>query len=367
MKKNLPSGEKEGRMNIERIKSLSNAFGPAGFEDGVARLIPEIYKGKKKLESDTMNNVLIGLKEKKKLRIMLDAHIDEVGFMVSHVKDNGMLGLHALGGWVEYNLPSQAFLIRNDKGQLIRGVVASQPPHFMSEEERNRGLKLEQLVVDLGVTSAQEVSELGIGIGSPMVPDVGFSYDEKRNLLMGKAFDCRLGVAALLDSLEELEGLELDVELVASLSSQEEGGLRGAQVSARRLEPDLAIVFEGSPADDSFMAPPLAQTLLHKGPMLRHVDRGMITHPGFQRFALNLARESGFDVQEAVRSGGATNGSPIHLSNQGVPTIVIGIPVRYIHSHNGFASMKDYKTAVNLAVEIVKAMNEDVYKTFKPF
>lgn len=355
-------------MDTSRIEKLTNAFGPAGFETEVARLIPNIYKGSKKLEADTMNNVFIGLKgEKKKLRIMLDAHIDEVGFMVSYVHDNGMLGLHALGGWVEHNLPSQIFLIRNDKGEYIRGVVASKPPHFMSEEERSRGLKLDHLVVDLGVSSADEVRELGIGIGSPMVPEVVFKAFPERNLLMGKAFDCRLGVAALLEVIETIEELNLDLEVVGSLSSQEEGGLRGAQVSARRIEPDLALVFEGCPADDSFLAPPEAQTLLHHGPMLRHVDRGMLTHPGFQSFALGIARKQGIACQEAVRSGGSTNGSPIHLSNAGVPTIVLGIPVRYIHSHYGYASMKDYRATVELAIEILKAINEEVYQSFKPF
>lgn len=355
-------------MDTRRIEKLSNAFGPAGFEGEVARLINEIYEGSKKLESDTMNNVFIGLGEKKKkLRIMLDAHIDEVGFMVSNIHDNGMLGLHALGGWVEHNLPSQVFLLRNDKGEFIRGVVASKPPHFMSEEERSRGLKLEHLVVDLGVSSAEEVRKLGIGIGSPMVPEVAFKAMPERNLLMGKAFDCRLGVAALLDVIEAIEDLDLDLEIVGSLSSQEEGGLRGAQVSARKIEPDLALAFEGCPADDSFLAPPKAQTLLHHGPMLRHVDKGMLTHPGFQKFALETARKHGIAHQEAVRSGGSTNGSPIHLSNAGVPTIVLGIPVRYIHSHYGYASMKDYVATVELAVGIIKAMNEGVYRSFKPF
>ncbi|NLY36921.1 MAG: M42 family peptidase, partial [Tissierellia bacterium] len=105
----------------------------------------------------------------------------------------------------------------------------------------------------------------------------------------------------------------------------------------------------------------------HRGPMLRHVDRGMLTHPGFQRFALEQARKAGIPYQEAVRSGGSTNGSPIHLSHKGVPTIVIGIPVRYIHSHYGYASLKDYQAAVDLAVEILRSLKDEVYSTFKPF
>lgn len=354
-------------MKLERMMKLSNAFGPAGFEEEVARLIPELYEGKKTLSCDTMNNVYIGLGEKRKLRVQLDAHLDEVGFMVSTVYENGMLGLHALGGWVEYNLPSQSFVLRSKNGELIPGIVASKPPHFLSDEERNRGVKLDHLVLDVGVSSAQEVVEMGIGIGTPMVPEVQCRSFENRDILLGKAFDCRLGVAALLDVMELLEGENLEIEVVGALSTQEEGGLRGAQVTARQVKPDLAIVFEGCPADDSFLAPPKSQTGLHKGPMLRHVDRGMVTHPGFQRFALKKAAEASLPCQEAVRSGGSTNGSPIHLSNAGVPTVVLGIPVRYIHSHNAYASLRDYKATVALAVEILRALDEEIYNSFKPF
>lgn len=354
-------------MNLERIVKLSNAFGPAGFEEEVARLIPEIYKGRKNLQSDTFNNVYLGLEEKKKLRIQLDAHLDEVGFMVSWVHENGMLGLHPLGGWVENNLPSQSFVLGSKSGELIPGIVASKPPHFLGEEERKQGLKLENLVVDIGVTSAKEVYELGIGIGTPMVPEVSCRSFTDRDLLLGKAFDCRLGVAALLDVMEIIETQDLDLEVVGALSTQEEGGLRGAKITARQIQPDLAIVFEGCPADDSFMEPPKSQTRLHKGPMLRHVDRGMLTHPGFQRFALERARLAAIAHQEAVRSGGSTNGSPIHLAHKGVPTIVLGIPVRYIHSHYGYASLLDYKATVDLAVEIIRGLNDEVYRTFKPF
>lgn len=354
-------------MNLERILTLSNAFGPAGFEEEVSRLIPKIYKGSLGLQSDTLNNVYLGLKEKKKLRIQLDAHLDEVGFMVSWVYENGMLGLHPLGGWVEHNLPSQSFVLRAKTGEKITGIVASKPPHFLKEEERNQGLKLENLVLDLGVTSAKEVYELGIGIGTPMVPEVSCRSFPQRDLLLGKAFDCRLGLAALLDVMEIVEKEVLDLEVIGGLSTQEEGGLRGAKVTARQIKPDLAIVFEGCPADDSFMDPPKSQTRLHKGPMLRHVDRGMLTHPGFQRFALDRAKMAGIPHQEAVRSGGSTNGSPIHLSHQGVPTIVLGIPVRYIHSHYGYASLLDYRATVDLALEIIRALNDEVYSTFKPF
>ena len=126
-------------------------------------------------------------------------------------------------------------------------------------------------------------------------------------------------------------------------------GTRGAAVTANTVKPDLAIVFEGCPADDTVAEPYMIQTAIHKGPMLRHIDARMITHPRFQRYALDLAEELGIPVQESVRTGGSTNGAPIHLSNQGVPVIVIGIPVRYIHTHYGLAAHSDVENAAKLA------------------
>ena len=148
-----------------------------------------------------------------------------------------------------------------------------------------------------------------------------------------------------------------DKEEREKLAAQEEAGCRGAEVTARTVKPQIAIVFEGCPADDTVVEDWLSQTGLRKGPMLRHLDARMITHPRFQRWALDLAEELGIPVQEAVRSGGATNGAPIHLSNQGVPCVVIGLPVRYIHSHYGFATLADFRHSVQLAVEMIRRID----------
>jgi putative aminopeptidase FrvX len=123
-------------------------------------------------------------------------------------------------------------------------------------------------------------------------------------------------------------------------------------------------VFEGCPADDTFTEDYLIQTAIKKGPMLRFIDRAMITNPRFQRFALDLAEELKIPVQAGVRTGGSTNGASIHLSGNGVPVIVIGIPVRYIHSHYGIASLQDCINASKLAVEIIKRLNTSIIKGF---
>ncbi len=219
--------------------------------------------------------------------------------------------------------------------------------------------------IDIGAASLKEARDVfGIRPGAPVVPDVAFEYDEQHDLMFGKAFDNRLGCAAILATMAELEGEELKVNVVGAMASQEEVGARGAVVTARTVKPDIAIVFEGCPADDTVVPEAEIQTAIHRGPMLRHIDARMITNPRYQRFALDLADALGIPVQEGVRAGGSTNGASIHLSNQGVPTIVIGLPVRYIHSHYGIASHGDFRNAVRLACGIIRRLDAETIRSF---
>jgi putative aminopeptidase FrvX len=161
-----------------------------------------------------------------------------------------------------------------------------------------------------------------------------------------------------------LAGAGLDVAVTGAFAAQEEVGLRGATVTAQTVKPDIAIVFEGCPADDTVVEPYAVQTAIKKGPMLRHIDARMITNPRFQRFALDTAAQKGIPVQEGVRTGGATNGGVIHISGKAVPAIVIGIPARYIHTHYGIASYADFENSVKLACEVIRGLNASVIGGF---
>ena len=285
--------------------------------------------------------------------------------MVQAIRPNGALKFLTLGGWVNSNIPAHKVRVRDRWGNWIPGITVAKPPHFMTAEEKNRMPALEEMSIDVGASSLEEAkNDFGIRVAAPVAPDVTFEYDEKHDLMLGKAFDNRLGCAAIQATLDALGGENLAVDVVGAMAAQEEMGTRGATVTARRVKPDIAIVFEGCPADDTVVEPWLSQTALHKGPMLRHIDARMITNPRFQRYALDLAEQLGIPVQESVRSGGSTNGAPIHLSNLGVPCIVMGLPVRYIHSHYGIASLEDFRNGVRLAAEIIRRLNADVIGSF---
>ncbi|MEA5107976.1 putative aminopeptidase YsdC [bioreactor metagenome] len=352
---------------IQSIKRISDANGISGFEDEVLHVIRAEGAGLGTFEEDRIRNLYLYRHENKAGRpiVQLNAHTDEVGFMVKAIRPDGMIEFITIGGWIPTNVPAHMVRILNKDGVYVPAVVASKPPHFMSEAEKKAPLEITNLVLDVGASSSEEViKEYRIGIAAPVVPEVSCTFDEKHGLFIGKAFDCRIGCASTLATLKELQGMDLKVNLVGDFSSQEEVGTRGSIVSANTIKADLAIVFEGCPADDTVVPSYQAQTCLKKGPMLRHIDSRMITNPRFQRYALNLAQELGIPVQEAVRSAGATNGAPIHLAHDGIPAIVIGVPVRYAHTHYGISTLFDVEQAVRLAKEILLRMDSKTIRSF---
>ncbi len=357
----------EKKQTLEMIAAISNANGAPGFEDEAAQTILSNASGLGEVSMDRMRNVYIRRRENTGRRpvVQLDAHSDEVAFMVQAVCPNGTLRIVPLGGWVSHNVPAHMVRVRTREGRYIPGITASTPPHFLSAAAKNAPLEISNITVDVGAVSREEALEVfGIRVGEPVVPDVSFAYAEETDLMVGKAFDCRLGCAAILQTLRELEGEALNVDLVGACAVQEEVGTRGATVTAQVVRPDLAIVFEGCPADDTCVEPYMVQTAIKRGPMLRHIDARMITNPRFQRYALDLASELGIPVQEAVRSAGSTNGAAIHLNGSGVPVIVIGIPVRYAHTHYGISSYSDFEGAVQLACAILRRLDEGRIASF---
>lgn len=350
---------------ISRIIELSNAFGPSGYEDEVSSLvINELEEIGLEAEEDCLRNVRTFLSNKKdRPTIMLDSHLDEVGLIVQAIKPNGVMKFLPLGGWANASFPNSRFILKNKDGENVPAVVGVKPVHFMNESERGVAPQVSDMFLDCGATSDKEVVEdLKLGISSFGVPDVKANYDEARRLFSGKAFDCRIGVACEIEVLKRLKGKKIKCNVAGSFSTQEEIGERGVYANYKSIQPDIMICFEGCPADDTFGESYMIQSGLRRGPMLRHFDRSMVTNPRFQRFALDLAKQKKIPVQESVRSGGGTNAGLIHT--EGIPAIVIGVPVRYIHSSYCYCTLEDYQASVELAVEICKKLDKETIQSY---
>ncbi len=351
---------------VNLIKALSDAPGPSGFEDAVLEVVRTALEDICTFEEDKVRNLYIYRKNHTGTKpvLMLDAHGDEVGFMIHSIKPNGTLRFLGLGRMDPKGLAASELLIRNIDGEYVRGIIGLKPPHF-SGGNTSASLELQDFFIDVGARSAQEAAEdFRIGIGEPVVPATTCSFDEKHGLFFGKAFDCRIGVAALVETLRRLDGCDLPFDVVGVISSQEEVGERGVQVAVEKVKPDIAICFEGCPADDTFTEPYAIQTALKCGPMFRYLDRSVICSPRFQRWVLATAKAHGIKAQASVREGGGNNAAMINLSNGGVPVVVAGVPVRYIHAMAGITAYEDFESTAELAATLAKELTPEILAAF---
>ena len=357
----------EKQREIDMLKEFSNANAISGFEHEFVKLFANKINPYANVESDGMLNLYAYRNENtgNKPVVQLDAHSDAVGFMTQAVRPNGQIKFVPVGGWVKYNIPGTKVKIKNKEGEFIPGVVATKPPHFMSESEKNSVPEISEMSIDVGASTRQETLEVyKIDTGCPIFVDVECMFNEKTGIFFGKDFDDRFGAAVMVTVLEELQGVDSKMDIVAALSSQEEVGLRGAYVTARKIKPDVSIVLESCPADDTFTPDWLSQTGLNRGPMLRDMDTTFIPNPKFQQYVCDLADKNGIPYTRSVRTGGGQDGAAIYYEN-GAPTIVIGIPVRYEHSPYCFATYHDYRAAVELTKAILTDLDIEKLKSFK--
>ena len=352
---------------LQMIQELSDAPGASGFEDEVVAVARRWCAPIGQMKEDFLRNLYISRKENKGNRpvVMLDAHSDEVGLVVHSIKPNGTLRFLMLGSWNKNALIGTKVLVRNADGDYIPGIIAAKPVHFMTAAEKETAMNdIANMVIDVGATSyADAVENFHVRMGEPVVPDTKFYYDEKRDLMFGKGFDCRMGCAALIEALRRLDGKELPCDVIAVLSTQEELGPRNSKVTVHHIHPDIAIVMEGCPADDTFTEPYAIQTALKCGPMFRHLDVSAICAPRYQRWALDLAAKKGIPVQESVRQGGGNNAASIQTALVGAPSIVCGVPVRYAHAPNCISTYYDFEKSVEMVIALLENITPEMIAT----
>lgn len=353
-------------MDKNLIKDITTAFGPSGFEEDVLKVIIDNLDGYN-FEVDMMNNLYVQSKNNTGDRpiIMLDAHTDEVGFIVHSIRNNGTLCVVPLGGWVGSNIPAHTLNIRNSEGKLYRGITVSKPPHFMNADEKSKD-KIDQdnLLVDIGAKDRDDViNNFKINTGDPAAPIVECEINTDNGVIFGKAFDNRLGCVAIIETLKAIKNLDLDFDVVGAFASQEEIGMRGATVTSQVVKPDYAIIFEGSPSDDLYYDENTAQCALGKGPQIRHMDASYLSNRRFIEFTKNLANKNNIPFQSAVRRAGSTNAGKIHTAFKAVPCLVLGVPARFVHTHYNHAQITDLENTVKLAVETIKNLKVDTLKS----
>jgi len=348
------------------LRELSQAAGPPGLEDEVRALMAQRLEGLGQLSHDRMGNLMcVKQGASKGPRIALVAHMDEVGFMVKQVTESGLITFLPMGGWWSQVLLGQRVTILTREGR-IPGVIGARAPHdFLVQEidllvsdEAFKVVRLQQMFIDVGALSGEEVRELGVRVGDPIVPTASFEVLANGVAYMGKAWDDRCGCALLVDIMQRLQGEDHPSTVVAVATVQEELGTRGAQAAVQQLSPDVALIVECALAEERLgTGSESAQVKLGGGPALYVLDFMMVPNVKLRRWVERVAGEADIPLQHCSTEGGGSDGGPIHVHSGGVPTLTIGVPMRYAHSWVGIIRRDDYDMALKLWLDILRRLD----------
>ncbi|MCG1145440.1 M42 family metallopeptidase [Staphylococcus epidermidis] len=347
------------------LKSLTDVNGISGHEMQVKSLMKDYLTP---VSDEIVEDRLGGIFGKKNAThgtksLMISGHLDEIGFIVTQIDEQGYIYFTPIGGWWNQVMLSQKVTITTENGKEIRGIIGSKPPHALSPEERKKPVDIKNMYIDIGVGSKEEAKEAGIELGNMITPYSEFESLANDKYLTAKAFDNRYGCALAVDVLQQLKDENIDINLYAGATVQEEVGLRGAKVAANLIKPDLAIAVDvGVAYDVPGMTSEKNEGKLGDGPLAILMDATSIAHNGLRKHIKDVAEHHNIPVQWATTPGGGTDAGSIHVANEGIPTITIGVPLRYMHSNVSVLNIDDYTNSVRLITEIVRSLNDDSYQ-----
>ncbi len=340
------------------LQEITEASGVPGYETEVRAVMRRYLDDAATIEQDKIGSLIARhVGDQERPRVMLAGHMDEIGFMVSLITKEGFVKFVPLGGWWDQVLLGHRVRIKTSKGDVI-GVLGAKPPHLLDAEERKKLVEKKKMYIDVGASSEEEVRAMGVRPGDPIIPVSEFTVMANPKWYLSKAFDNRVGCALAVEALRRVaeEGHPNTVYAVGTV--QEEVGLRGAKTSAYVIAPDAALILEVDIAGDvPGIEPEESPIKVGGGPTLLVYDARMIPNLPLRDLVIATAQELDIPLQFSTMTGGATDGGMIHLHNEGVPTVVIGVPTRHIHSHNSILHRDDYDRALELIVAVVKKLD----------
>ena len=341
------------------LKEITEAPGVPGYEGEVRAVIRRHLEGIATIEQDKMGSIIckkVGLADSPK--VMLAGHMDEIGFMVKLITEEGFIKFVPLGGWWDQVMLAQHVVIKTAQGDVL-GVTGAKPPHMLTPEERKKMVEKKDMYIDIGASSEEEVKERGVRPGDPIIPVSDFAILANPKTYMGKAWDDRVGCAVFIEAIQHLAEEPHPNTVYGVGTVQEEVGLRGAKTSAHVVSPDVAIILEVDIAGDvPGIEPEESGIKLGKGPSLLVYDARMIPNLKLRDLAIETAQQLEIPLQFSAMEGGATDGGMIHIHAEGVPAVVIGVPTRHIHSHAGIMHRDDYDNALKLVVALIKKLDQ---------
>jgi putative aminopeptidase FrvX len=345
---------------MDLLQKLTELDGVPGAEDAVRAFMREQLDGLAEFEVDKLGSLVCKKSGKSESpRIMIPAHMDEIGFMVKDITDDGYLRFAPLGGWLDQTLLGHMVTVWTRKGP-IEGVIGSNPPHLTPAEERDKVIKRSAMFIDVGARNKKYAqNKLNVRIGDPIVPQQTFRPVGDGKHLLAKAWDDRIGCALIIELIAALQKTAHPNTVYGVGTVQEEVGTRGAKTSADVVDPDFCIVLEVGLATDTPGAKGEPGIGLNKGPDICVLESGTIPDRRFTQFVIDVADKAKIPHQISLIERGSTDARVIHIHHRGVPSVVIGVPARYIHSHAGIIHADDYEKTLKLVKEVVKALGPE--------
>lgn len=352
---------------LRLLQTLTDAPGPSGFEEEVRRImVKEMKPYADDLRFDGMGTV-IARQGKSGPRIMIDAHMDELGGVVRRVTADGYLTMQMLGGWLDQALVDQRWVIIGSKGP-VRAVTGIRDIHVVPTEERAKVYPRESVFLDVGVKTPAEVAALGIGPGDPVVPDSPFAVLNGTQNYLGKAWDDRVGCAVLIEAMRRTAGSKHANQLYFAATTQEEIGLRGARSAAEVIKPEIGIAIEGGVTKDTpGTHPEESQEVLGGGPGLFLYDGSALPNRRLVALVRQTAAELNIPLQLDLVQGYGDDSAEIQKSGGGVPTVNLVVPARYMHAHNGVINRRDFDQMVDLVVAMIQKLDEATVARLRDF
>ena len=340
---------------------LDAPYGVSGEEDAPAKAMREAMGGLyDEYFEDALGNQFFVRKGKPGgKKIVLCGHLDEVGFIIYNILPNGYVKILPVGYHDDRVVINQRLAIMGDKG-IVSGVTGSIPIHVLDHSAEAKPTKIQDLLVDVGTSSAEETRALGVEIGNYVAFEARGEFLNGGKYYSGKSVDDRSGCAVIVETFRALKDMNVDATVYGVGTVQEEVGCRGARTVGQLVEPTIVFSLDvGIAGDVPGVTPIQAQAKMGKGPILYLMDAGLVGHKGLRQFVVNIAEELEIPVQFETLPGGGTDAGAMHLTNAGAPALSIGIASRYIHSHTSMIHRDDYDYTVKLMTEVMKRLNTE--------
>lgn len=349
------------------LQKLTDTPGAPGFEEPIRKVMLDSMKPYvSDIRYDGLGSI-IASQGSSGPRIMIDAHMDELGGVVRRVNPRGFLTMQMLGGWLDQALVDQRWIIYGSKGP-VHAITGIRDAHVVPQEERGRVFPRDRLLLDVGASNPVEVQAMGIGPGSPVVPDAPFTILNGTENYLAKGWDDRAGCGVVLEVMRRMASTPHASQLVYAITTQEEVGLRGAHTATEVIKPEIGIAIEGGITGDVFSEhAEETQAKLGAGPGIFLFDSSALPNRKMVQLFKDTAAAKNIPLQLDLVQGYGDDSAEIQKSNGGVPTVNLIVPIRYTHSHNGVMNRRDFDRMVDLIVAVLQQMDAAMVAKLRDF